>query len=329
MASICIYCKREGPEATFGSREHVMWDAFGGFKDPLVLRGVVCDDCNQAFGDGLDRYLARDTIEGLCRFRFDVKPATGYRSEGKRSKLTTRIAEGRWAGAVVWYCESDGVLRPTPAPQVGFGRTYEGPFDFWFMADALPSVERERELFDAGYRCVEFLSIEGAQAEDNTDAIKALAARMRLQFDGEPTVTMPLGLTDVMLVGDSSLLDAPFWRAVAKGAFNYFAFVHGAEAALNGCFDTIRDFIRLDMPPTFDFRVDKSVVFTKRQPGHSYEMTVGGFGTPSLEGRLRLLTGVVYVVPLATQGVPSEYLAPRGHIFDLDSMTIAERAHGH
>jgi hypothetical protein len=131
MAPVCIYCRGREPTTSFRNREHVMWDAFGGFKDPLVLRGVVCDDCNQEFGDGLDRYLARDTIEGLHRYRFKVKPAAGYKSAGKRSRLTSRIAQGRWVGAVVWYREADGVLRPTPAPQIGFGRSKEVPFEFY------------------------------------------------------------------------------------------------------------------------------------------------------------------------------------------------------
>jgi hypothetical protein len=71
----------------------------------------------------------------------------------------------------------------------------------------------------------------------------------------------------------------------------------------------------------------RCVLFAHRQAGHSYELTVGQFGTPILEGRLRLLTGVVYTMPLATGDVPLEYVQPRGHTYDLDTMSISERQH--
>jgi hypothetical protein len=326
MAGICIYCKRGEPTATFVKREHVIWDAFGRFKDPLLLRDAVCDHCNQDFGDGLDRYMARDTIEGLYRYRFNVKPAAEYKSEGKRSKRTTFIAGGRWAGAIIWYRQMGDVLRPTPAPQIGFGKSKDGPFEHWFPADDLPTMEQKQELLKGGYQYAEFLGIAGADPEDNTDAIMAVAAGMGLKVGTELTITMPLGLqTWETLIEDRWTLDTQFWRCVAKCVFNYFAFAHGGSAALHPRFDALRDYIRHGGTLNIDCGWSPTPVLRERPVGHRYQVVVGQFGKPVLEGRLYLLTGVTYMVPLLTGDVPFEYLEQRGHTYHLDTMTITER----
>ena len=64
----CIYCLEDKPETSYKKVEHVIPQSFGVFKNNFTLNKVVCDDCNNYFGDNLEIDLARDTYEGHSRF---------------------------------------------------------------------------------------------------------------------------------------------------------------------------------------------------------------------------------------------------------------------
>jgi hypothetical protein len=68
--STCIYCR----EKRSFSREHVLQASFGRFRNALVLHNTVCSDCNQAFGETIDLIFARESAEGLDRYRLGIKP---------------------------------------------------------------------------------------------------------------------------------------------------------------------------------------------------------------------------------------------------------------
>ena len=114
--------------------------SFGRFRDNLTLLGVVCDDCNQFFGDELELYLARDTPDGLSRFLVGGKDHAQFQSLGKRSSMAHKADSGPLRGAAVVQRVAEGKLGVQPIPQVGFGETEDGPFE-WFPVDALPSRE--------------------------------------------------------------------------------------------------------------------------------------------------------------------------------------------
>jgi hypothetical protein len=301
------------------------WDG-GGFRDAPTLTEAVCAECNQYFGETIDNHIARDTLEGLYRYRFRVKPAAEFKPRGKRSKLWSWVRSGRWSGAVVWYREFDRVLRPSFAPQVGLGRSFDGPFDYWFTTESLPAMEQMKDLFSQGYRYGEFQGIEGADPEDNTQAIKDLAKEMGLEMSGEPTVTSGVGLTPEQFVIEERWgTTEEFWRGVAKMTLNYLAFQHGPDAALHHRFDPIREHIRFAKPHTFMTGFGGTMT-QERRPGHAYLLGVGQYGRSlAVEGRLRLLTGILYGVTLA-ENVPLLYLEPRSHRYELDTGLVVERA---
>ncbi len=62
MLEPCIYCGSDRPPRV--KREHVMPQMFGTFKDNWTV-DFVCDGCNQFFGDKLEVYLGRDSMEAL------------------------------------------------------------------------------------------------------------------------------------------------------------------------------------------------------------------------------------------------------------------------
>jgi len=68
----CIYCRRSLAAQEF-TREHVLSRAFGPFADAPTLLNMVCGDCNQFFGDHLERRVARGAFEGLLRYQRGAK----------------------------------------------------------------------------------------------------------------------------------------------------------------------------------------------------------------------------------------------------------------
>ena len=102
--------------------EHVIPQSFGLFKNNFTLIKMVCDDCNQYFGDNLEIDLARDTYEGFSRFEFNIKKAEDFKNAGKKSRIIIRIAAGPMKGTYVYreYSPDKNDIVFKHIPQVGF-----------------------------------------------------------------------------------------------------------------------------------------------------------------------------------------------------------------
>src|SRR4030095_602991 len=97
----CIYCLENKDPQFFLKTEHVMPQSFGRFQNNFTLNRqkhsqIVCDLCNQYFGDNLEINLARDTFEGVSRYEFGVKKLEGYNSANRRSRLKRKVVEGEF-----------------------------------------------------------------------------------------------------------------------------------------------------------------------------------------------------------------------------------------
>jgi hypothetical protein len=117
----CIYCLELRDTRSFSKSEHVLQKAFGGFKDTLVLRGVVCDDCNTYFGETIDLALSRDTLEGRMRFRYGILSSRKFKSLGKRSRIEVKATEGVYEGMMLEerHSEEKNEIVVAPVRQIG------------------------------------------------------------------------------------------------------------------------------------------------------------------------------------------------------------------
>ena len=118
----CVYCVEDKPLSSFTKVEHVMPQSFGLFTNNFTLVNIVCDDCNQYFGDNLEIVMARDTFEGASRFKFDLKTPKEFKSLGKQSRMRIKIAEGECKGAYAYreYSKEQDKIVIKPVPQIGF-----------------------------------------------------------------------------------------------------------------------------------------------------------------------------------------------------------------
>jgi hypothetical protein len=217
----CIYCLESKPKTAFSKAEHVIPESFGGFRDNLTLHEVVCDDCNQFFGDDIELYLARDTPDGVNRYLLGGKDPKDFKSLGKSSSLVRRLTSGFLEGAFVAHRPGGGPREFVLLPQIGLGTSKAGPFK-WFTADHLPTREELHTLLSDGYR-------HACEIDDATPVLAELHARGASLSDTIETLTGPPSEEKFRIEGQ---LGMKFGRAITKITLNYIAHEYGAATAL-------------------------------------------------------------------------------------------------
>jgi hypothetical protein len=232
----CLYCGESKSLAMF-NREHVLPQSFGTFPDNPVLRDLVCEACNTYFSRDLELRLGRDSAEGLERFRNGIVAPKKRGSIGRHIEI--RYRGGRLDGAILeWQVGSDGrELQVHPVPQIGFSTSPNGPFE-WHRVGELPSgdVLRERGFkIDSTY----FLS-GGLSKEEVVRYVEGLGYKLVEQPAECETGVDAEGMVPLMVSGT---IDQIIVRAVAKIAFNYFAFHYPSVASMDQ-FNSIRRYIR-------------------------------------------------------------------------------------
>lgn len=312
----CIYCRETKGPGEFRKVEHVLPQSFGRFRPTnLVLRNVVCDECNQLLGDELELYLARDTPDGLNRYLIGGKTPADFKSLGARASLVHRADDGPLKGALVAHRVGQGALELAPLPQVGFGRTEGGPYEKWFRADTLPDGPTLQALARDGYRHIHFCEIL-----DVTPVLAELKAR-GLEVS-EVVETRRAGWKQTVRVETVARLAMPFGRAIAKIALNYLTHEYGPATTLMAGFETARRFVRHGGRP------EERRIWNPRSPragtwplGHSISIEWDRNRTPSTA----IATVSFHHTSWYTVTLGSLLVAPgadRAHLFNLKTMTV-------
>jgi len=94
------------------SQEHVLLDCLGAFEQDLTLGDLVCAECNQKFGDSMDRMYGRSGIEGLVRLKMGHKPADELIDFDENSIAMTIIdSDPVWNGLRLKLSNENSVVR--------------------------------------------------------------------------------------------------------------------------------------------------------------------------------------------------------------------------
>lgn len=330
LVPTCIYCRRTDPSGGF-TTEHVLLAAFGGFQDALTLTDAVCRECNQYFGDHLDRILARDSAEAVLRLHYGLKDPSGL-PHMFQDRVTVRMPdnESRWGGVVLKFvAPREGQRAPFVdllLPQVGCERR-DGRWDY-FTEDELPTRDELALRFETVYTGrAAILADSDADEERLTSAVHAAMggrSRPTERLTGFPPFRQASVRTEVNWRFDGLLA-----RAVAKITVNYLAYIAGVDFVLHADFDAVRRFVRYGEGVPTDFLQFRGAPTFRgsgrpvhRPRGHLLAVTWDVNNRRLLSLFSPFVEQITYMVRLADnfRGVWREL--GTGHFYDLTEMRV-------
>ncbi|MCH8975991.1 MAG: hypothetical protein IH909_00005 [Proteobacteria bacterium] len=321
----CIYCQEDRPEQLFQRREHVIPQSFGVFRNNFTLLAIVCDPCNQYFGDVLEIVLARDSFEGQSRFIHGVRNPEEFRPFGRNSRLIIRIGEGDFKGAYAYreYSQETDDIVLQLLPQIGFLMAPSGRYEYYLLDEIPSEQDLHQRGFDSGYPdAIRGLVIDEAQLQG-----KLAEIGINFKYGGE---IVPHQDSHTILCELEGTIDQKIIRTIAKIAFNYLAYWQGPELLQEPSFDTARSFIRYGEQPGYrmvDIReeailADEPVV-GQRQLGHLITINFAQ-DRVSIMAQVSLFNWVTYCVSLAREYQGERRDIRRGHFFDVANQEILE-----
>ncbi|MGB6679885.1 MAG: HNH endonuclease [Candidatus Bathyarchaeia archaeon] len=320
----CVYCMQIKPLSSYLKTEHVIPQSFGTFVDNITLNQHVCDDCNQYFGDNLEIDLARDTFEGLSRFDHGVKQPSEFKSLGQRSRLTLKVSEGQFQGALVYleYSPDTNKLMIRPIRQIGFFHPENTRYSY-FPLDKIPhKSELEEQGFDLTRRnAVRALGISSERAKKILTTKGIILRSWGDAEDLEPT-------KNAWNVEVEGYIDTILFRAIAKTAFNYFAYWQGAVLARQTEFDVIRSYIREGVQPSYPLvsilprpiLADESDV-GQRRLGHIITLNWSA-DRKSIVSMISFFNLITYSISVSRNYSGEIRDLTRGHFFDIVNRQI-------
>lgn len=242
----CIYCGVEYDRTLFKSVEHVLPQSFGvfGSKTP-TLKDCVCDNCNQYFKKDLDQVIARESLEGITRYKKGIFSRESRVQRRLVVKLPDTPEMGENAGVLVWIDGQTGKIRE-PLPQVLFQIGATGKYE----------VVREHELASLDWRTRGFsdkgLKVLAPSAETLQTLLQLLKAiginfveksRLRNPFDHAQ------GADKQFEVQIEGVIDHTIKRGFVKILMNFAAKYIGCGEVLKKEWDKCRNYVRWNGEP--------------------------------------------------------------------------------
>ena len=321
----CIYCLEDKAEEHFRKAEHVLPQSFGTFENNFTLRRVVCDDCNQYFGDHLELALARDTFEGHSRFIYRVKDPEEFRPFGRGSRIIIRIMEGPFEGAYAYreYSEEAAEIVLQPLPQVGFLMAPSQKYEY-FLLDDIPT---EQQLRQKGFDSQHQRAICGLAVNEESLRDRLAENGIKFRYHGE---VVPPRQSQTLLCEVEGTIDQKIFRAIAKIAFNYLLYWQEPEFVFEAPFHTARRYIRYGEHPGYkmiairdDAILADEPIVGKRRLGHLVTTSWAQDGV-SILSQVSIFNWVTYCVSLLRDYGGERRDIKRGNFFDVSTRKILE-----
>ncbi len=319
----CIYCTKEKPKTEFNV-DHVMPQQLGHFHPDNLTLTCVCYECNQHFGDGVERLLGRDSYEGLMRFVYGIKSPTEV-GQFASDRIEFRVPEdSAWAGTRLRLgasADGAGVVMDLPA-QIGIKHSSEPAFRYFLEPEFAAATDAVLDIRPGS-------KFKLLAADEN--AYERLQALIRLRvptFRVEGPMAPPPTDNGELEVEIRATFDKPLARAIAKIGFNYLAHVVGAEFVLTAHFDGVRTFIRHGEGerPSFVMLQNQPILHNESS---RYRITGGHLvvvewheGTTAIRARVSPFNTMTYEVRLCPNFDGVWRPIESGHLFDWESGNV-------
>jgi hypothetical protein len=168
-------------------------------------------------------------------------------------------------------------------------------------------------------------------SQDDVDRLTAKLKEMGIEFNERGTLPHPAAADGTILTRLASKIDETILRSVGKIAFNYVAYVQGADFTLRPDFDSFREWVRHGTLPSWEFPAvvvntpilaDDSIHW-RQTNGHiiTFDWNRHGEG---LFAQVSLFNDLNYKVLLCPKYSGLWQNLRTGHCFDLATHTISE-----
>jgi len=322
----CIYCLEAKKEEYFTNREHVIPQCFGKFApDNLILYQTVCDECNQYFGEKIELFLGRDSLEGIERLRHGIKAKKALRN---RRRVKSKVYEGEWKGVIVTEKaqKNSNEIGLEMVLQAGFYNKFKHEYDYFEPED----IPRADDLLKNGYdfknKMVWMIAKEGSEL----DSLVELLNKKGVQVKSNNHLVRQTKEGEKVTVESNLVIDRVIFRGLSKIAFNYLALIAGKDLVLDSAFDQIRRFIRNDegksenfvavnVPPILyeDQRLEK--FRAKVTQGH---LIIVGWKEPDLFSKVSLFNTTTYLIKLCQRFSGIWRPIKAGHHFNIKNRRV-------
>ena len=321
---VCIYCLRELQADAF-TTEHVIPQAFGSFDNNLTLNDAVCGDCNQFFGDELERIFARDSSEAYERVHRGLKsPAELHHLFHYR--LTFALAmEGQWLGLRLALKTENGMIVVGPVPQVRFSNRRGDRYIYVTEIELTEQGENSLREVDRSAGIAVF-----SPTREIEERLIETLENIGIQFEKRGDIEPPRIEEADVEIAVQAIIDPIIRRCVAKIAFNYLAYTSGADFVRGRSFQAVRSFIKEGQVPNYPLIRISSVPiladdlrYLRQTDGHLVTVNWTPDGRHVI-AQLSLFNRITYHVILAREYLGVWRQIRRGHHFDISSRSISE-----
>lgn len=322
----CIYCLlfkiyaigKIRKQSEFNS-EHVLHQSVAkGFKNAPTLIGRVCTACNQNFGDTIDTVFGRSGYEGFQRFKLGLKSPNALhklQAGGLEFGSTAPRVHG-YVPATVEHYQDNGTISSRIEPFIML-YSRKSKEEFKVTLAKIPKIQtliEEHEL-DA----TRLMFATNGKKEDENKLVKLLKEQ-DIQVLYSLTQNVPAKLLINAYTPSPDVL-----RAVAKIAFNYFAFLcekNDQQMPLRPEFDKVRNYIHKNESFTDMVLLGEGLLLGSTQD-HCCALRYA-----ETEGKtlpvvfVSLFNGFTYSVVLTRASLPTALPDEQAHQWRLKSKTV-------
>jgi len=246
----CIYCKKTD-KGIFKGVEHMIPQSFGTFGSETPILDCVCDECNAYFGKKLDQGLARDTLEGVTRYKKGILSRERRFPKNLHFFLEKIDDNGEYGGAILdGYDPLTGKSLPV-ASQFWIKNIKKNEWER-YRINQIKNIKITNEVYGStapGNREMRII----APSEEDHDNVIAELKKYNIPYRKKELLSSPPflknddheGNVDVRVIIQGTI-DKTKKRALVKILFNFAAYFIGETEILKPKWDKARKFIRYD-----------------------------------------------------------------------------------
>lgn len=233
----CVFCDEMG-----SSRDHVLPEMFGTFKNTLINHNV-CGDCNRVhFGHKLETRFGRNSAEAIFRLIFGAKRPDEAHHIGGDRVITTYLEDDEFRGARIRFTyDGAGSIQAEMPPQVLIqNKTLDVPralLEDEITPEAIEPFLRGSTIWIPG------------DIGDTTRRLRAKMEQAGFVFVGDME-RVPVAPRDPgeFLLRIDAIVDDAIAREMTKIAVNFLAVTVGYEFAMREEFRPMRKYARFGDP---------------------------------------------------------------------------------